>query len=98
VAFVVANEGVERAEPIEPWKALQAAGAQPVLAATKAEDVQLFEHLDPAESWTATKMTSELTTEHFDALVLPGGVANADQLRLDTAAVHFVGEMVRAGA
>jgi len=97
VAFLVANEGVERAELVEPWNAVMGAGAEPVLIAPKAGDVQLFQHLDKAETRTATATTAEARPDEFEALVLPGGVANADELRTDAPAVQFAGEMVRAG-
>jgi protease I len=96
VAFVVANEGVERTELTEPWRAVRDAGAEPILAAPKAEEVALFEHLDPSDTWTASVSTTELSEDHFNAVVLPGGVANADELRTDDAAVAFVRDMMRA--
>ena len=96
IAFVVANEGVERTELTEPWRTARDAGAEPILAAPKATEVALFEHLDPSETWTASILTTELSADHFYAVVLPGGVANADELRTDDAAVAFVGQMMRA--
>jgi deglycase len=95
IAFVVANEGVERSELTEPWRVARDAGAEPVLAAPKADEVRLFEHLDPSETWMATVATTELSAHHFDAVMLPGGVANADELRTDDAAVAFVRQMMR---
>lgn len=97
VAFVTANEGVEHAELTEPWSAVQAAGGEPVLIATDAGDVQAFRHLTPSERFTADLATGKARPEDFDALVIPGGVANADQLRTDAAAVRFVQEMFDAG-
>ena len=97
VAFVVANEGVERAELVEPWDAVVRAGAEPVLVAPKAGTVQLFEHLDKADTREATMTTADVDAEQFDALVLPGGVANADELRTDAQAVRFAADMVRSG-
>ena len=97
IAFVVANEGVERAELTEPWRAVRDAGAEPILAAPKADEVRLLEHLDSSDTWMATVPTTELDADHFDAVVLPGGVANADELRTDYAAVRFVGQMMQHG-
>jgi len=97
VAFLVANEGVERAELVQPWDAVVGAGAEPVLIAPKTGDVQLFEHLDKADTRPATTTTAEADPGEFDALVLPGGVANADELRTDGPAVQFAAEMVRSG-
>jgi deglycase len=95
IAFVVANEGVERSELTEPWRVARDAGAEPVLAAPKADEVRLFEHLDPSEAWTATVATTELSADHFAAVMLPGGVANADELRTDDAAVVFLRQMMQ---
>jgi protease I len=97
VAFVVANEGVERAELVEPWDAVVGAGAEPVLIAPKTGSVQLFEHLDKADTREATMSTADVDADQFDALVLPGGVANADELRTDAPAVRFAADMVRGG-
>ncbi|HUJ64693.1 MAG TPA: type 1 glutamine amidotransferase domain-containing protein [Acidimicrobiales bacterium] len=90
VAFVTANEGVEEVELNTPWEAVRAAGGTPVLLAPKKGTVQAFNHLDKGGVLTADRATSEVSVEDFDALVLPGGVANPDQLRTDRAAVELV--------
>jgi protease I len=98
VAFVVANEGVEQAELVEPWNAVVGAGGTAVFAAPKAGTVQLVRHLDRADTREASLPTAELDASAFDAVVLPGGVVNADELRTDAPAVQFVADMVRVGA
>ncbi len=90
VAFLVANEGVEEVELTRPWKAVESAGGTPVLIAPKAEAVQAFNHLDKGHTFVATESTGAADPDSFDALVLPGGVANPDQLRLDDSAVDFI--------
>lgn len=97
VVFLVANEGVEQVELTSPWRAVQEAGGQPVLAAPKAGDVQAFNHLDKAELFQATVETAQLQAEEFDGVVLPGGVANPDQLRMDEAAMRFLRQWTAAG-
>jgi protease I len=97
IAFVTANEGVEQAELADPWQAVRDAGGAPVLIAPKRGDVQAFRHLTPAETFTADETTTAANPDDFDAVVLPGGVANADQLRTDAAAVRFLRSMVDAG-
>jgi protease I len=97
VAFVVANEGIEQAELTSPWQAVIDAGGQPVLVATKAGQVQAFQHLDKADTFNVDKVTSEVHVDDFDALVLPGGVANADQLRTDQDAVALVRDFFDSG-
>jgi protease I len=97
VAFITANEGVEQAELSGPWEAVQTAGATPVLVATSAGKVQAYNHLDPADTFSVHRTTSEVSVDDFDALVLPGGVANADQLRTDEAAVALIREFFGTG-
>jgi deglycase len=92
VAFLVANEGVEQRELTEPWEAVRRAGGTPVLVAPDAGEVQCFEHLDRADTALVDLTVHEARVGDFGALVLPGGVANADELRLDQDAVRFVRE------
>ena len=97
IAFVVANEGIEQVELTRPWDAVQAAGGQPCLIAPDAGEVQAYNHLDPAESFPVDETVAAASPEDFDALVLPGGVANADQIRAVPQAVDFVRSIVEAG-
>ena len=97
VAFLVAGEGVERAELVEPWAAVEQADLQPVLISPQEGKVQLFEHLDKADTQPVDVVVSEAQVNDFGALVLPGGVANPDQLRTNDDAVQFVREFVESG-
>ena len=97
VAFVTANEGVEQVELTEPWKAVKSAGGEPVLIAPEAGEVQAFQHLDQADTFPVDETTSSADPSRYDAVVLPGGVANPDQLRTDDAAVAFVRAVAEAG-
>jgi len=97
VAFLVASEGIERVELTEPWKAVSDAGATPVLLSPKAGEVQTFNHLDRAEKRPVDKTVGSASVEDYDALVLPGGVANPDALRMDEDAVAFVRDFVASG-
>jgi protease I len=90
IAFLTATEGVEQVELTEPWKALERAGAEPELLSTKRGKVQAFNHLDRADTFPVDKVVSEADPTEYDGLVLPGGVANPDQLRLSEDAVRFV--------
>lgn len=96
VAFVVANEGVEQVELTEPWQAVEGAGGEPVLLAPRRESVQAFNHLDKADTFEPHGTVSEASPDDYVGLVLPGGVANPDQLRGDDAAVGFIGDFVRS--
>lgn len=97
VAFVVANEGVEEIELTEPWRAVTEAGGTATLIAPKEGMVQAFRHLDKASTFDVDLTTGEADPDAFDALVLPGGVANPDQLRTDEAGVTFVREFFGSG-
>ena len=96
VAFLVANEGVEQVELTEPWQALLDVGAEPVLVAPKVGEVQAFDHLDKADTFQATLAAADVDVEEFAALVLPGGVANPDELRTEASAVDLVKDLVLA--
>ena len=87
VAFIVANDGVEEVELTEPWTAVERAGGTAVLLAPQAGKVQAYHHLDRAESFEVDELIADADPAEFDAIVLPGGVANPDQLRTDEDAV-----------
>jgi protease I len=97
IAILTANEGVEQVEFYEPRKALEEAGATVEHIATEKGEVQLFEHLDKADTVDADKATSDVSADDYDGLMLPGGVANPDNLRTDEDAVRFVQGFVNAG-
>ncbi|HEX6312139.1 MAG TPA: type 1 glutamine amidotransferase domain-containing protein [Acidimicrobiia bacterium] len=90
IAFLVANEGVEQVELTEPWRAVEQAGGTPRLLAPAADPVQAFHHLDKADRFEPHETVGKANAAAFDGLVLPGGVANPDQLRTDDEAVRFV--------
>lgn len=90
IAFLTAPEGVEQIELTEPWKAAVDAGHEPVLVSTKPGTIQAFHHLDKADTFPVQEVVGETSAESFDGLVLPGGVANPDSLRMDEKAVAFV--------
>ncbi|HEV7563531.1 MAG TPA: type 1 glutamine amidotransferase domain-containing protein [Solirubrobacterales bacterium] len=97
VAFLVANEGVEQVELTEPWDAIREAGAETELLAPEAGEVQAFNHLDKGDAFEADRAVGEADAGEYDALVLPGGVANPDQLRTKDDALHFVRAFFEAG-
>lgn len=97
VAFIVSNEGIEQAELATPWQAVRDAGGSPELLAHEPGQAQAFNHLDKADSYPVDRATREASAAEFDGLVLPGGVANGDQVRTDPAAVSLVKDFVEAG-
>jgi len=97
IAFLVANEGVEQIELTDPWQAIEQDGGQPILVAPEPGKVQAFNHLDKGAKFPVHQTVDEAAVEDFVGLVLPGGVANPDQLRTKPGAVAFVREFVDAG-
>jgi protease I len=97
IAFLVANEGVEQVELTQPWEAVKQAGGEPVLVAPKTGQVQAFNHLDKGDTFEATVATGSLDESEYDGVVLPGGVANPDQLRTDAPAVDFLRRWTQGG-
>lgn len=92
VAFMVAPEGVEQVELTEPWKAVRDAGGRPELVSTQSGEIRAFNHLDKAETFPVDKVVDDVSADDYDALVLPGGVANPDFLRTKPKAVQFARE------
>jgi protease I len=97
VAFLVANEGVEEVELTRPWEAVEEAGGRPELIAPESDDVQAFNHLDKADTFQVDKTVADADPDDYDALVLPGGVANPDTLRTIDDAVAFARSFFEAG-
>lgn len=97
IAFLVAPEGVEQVELTDPWEAVKRAGDTPRLVSTKGGRVQAFNHLDKADTFPVDQTVDEASVQEYDALVLPGGVANPDMLRLSDKAVAFAKGFFDAG-
>ena len=97
IAVLVANEGVEEVELTEPLAALREAGAETELLAPEAGVVQAFDHLDKSETYEVDRIVGDADADDYDGLVLPGGVANPDQLRTREDAVEFVRAFFEAG-
>jgi len=97
IAFLVANEGVEQIELTRPWQAVEEAGGTPVLISLEAGEVQGFNHLTKGDTFEATVAVAEADPADYLGLVLPGGVANPDQLRMNESAVHFAKSFVDHG-
>ena len=97
VAILVAPEGVEQVELTEPRQAVEDEGAQITMVSTEAGEIQAFNHLDKGDTFTADKAVKEVSADEFDALLLPGGVANPDFLRTDDDAVGFVRDFAKSG-
>jgi protease I len=87
---IVATDGVEQVELVKPRKALDDAGAQTDLISIKPGEIQGFNHFDQADKLPVDRTIEEVDADEYDALMLPGGVANPDQLRMDENVLSFV--------
>jgi protease I len=96
IAFI-ATEGVEEAELTEPWQAVEQAGGQPELISLAEGEVQAWNHFDKGGSFKVDKPIEEAQVDEYAGLVLPGGVANPDQLRTDENVVSFIRDFAASG-
>jgi protease I len=96
IAFL-ATEGVEQVELTEPWQAVEEAGGRPELVSLEEGQVQAFNHLDKGDTFQVDHAVGDADAERYDGLVLPGGVANPDFLRMDEGAVAFVRSFFEQG-
>ncbi|MBE2999543.1 type 1 glutamine amidotransferase [Nocardiopsis sp. HNM0947] len=95
---VLAADGVERIELVQPRKALQDAGADVELVSTHGGRIQSMNgDIEPADRFDVDREVSEVEAGDYDALVVPGGTINPDQLRVDADAVRFVRAFVDGG-
>ena len=98
IAFLVANTGVEQVELTSPWQALSKAGAETVLLAPEKQTVQAVNgDIDKGDTFEPDQAVTDARADDFDAMVLPGGVANPDKLRLVPDAVSFVKAFATSG-
>jgi protease I len=96
VAILVAD-GFEQVELTEPRKALDQAGAATQIVSSAEGEVQGWNHFDKADHFKVDVPLDSADAASFDALLLPGGVANPDQLRMNPKAVAFVKEFFELG-
>jgi protease I len=86
---IIAADMVEQVELVEPRKALEAAGAKTELLSIRPGSIKGFNHFDPADDYKVDRLVEEGDAADYDALFIPGGVGNPDQLRADENVVQF---------
>ena len=96
VAFL-ATDGVEQVELTEPWKAVEQEGGTPELVSLETGEIQGMNHMDKGDAFGVDATVADADPSDYDALVLPGGVANPDFLRQDEDAVRFARSFFEAG-
>jgi protease I len=97
IAFLVAQEGGEEVELTKPWNAVEEAGGTPVLVAPEAGQVQTFEHLEKSSTYRVDQALADARPVDYDGVVLPGGVANPDELRTEERALSFLRQIFSEG-
>ncbi|PRX98551.1 type 1 glutamine amidotransferase domain-containing protein [Allonocardiopsis opalescens] len=97
IAFLVAPEGTEQVELTQPWNAVKRAGGTPRLISTEPGRIQAFDHLTAADTFPVDMVVEDADAGDFAGLLLPGGVANPDNLRTHPGAVALVQDFVTAG-
>jgi protease I len=94
IAFLTASEGIEKAELVEPWQAVLDAGHEAVLLSPESGEVQLFEHLDKAETRSVDKEVGSASIDDYDALFIRDFVASGKPV---AAICHAPWTLVEAG-
>jgi protease I len=94
---ILATDGFEQSELMEPRKALEAAGAQTEVISPNSGKIKGWNHTDWGETVKVDKTLDNANAFEYDALILPGGVMNPDRLRMEPKAVNFVKQFVSSG-
>jgi len=95
IAFLVSNDGVEQVELTAPWQRVEQEGGRPVLVAPESGEVRARNgDVDPGDTFGVDRTVGEVGATDFGGVVVPGGTTNADRLRLDTAAVDLLRDVV----
>jgi protease I len=96
IAFL-ATDGFEQVELTDPWEAVEQAGGKPELVSIKVGQIQGMNHDEKADKFPVDHVVGEVNAEEYDGLVLPGGVANPDTLRMNDEAIDFVRDFFKQG-
>ena len=95
---ILAADGVEQVELERPREAVEQSGAQTELLSIDSGEIQATNHdINPADKFAVDRKVSDASVDDYDGLILPGGVANPDNLRMDEGAVTFVKEFFATG-
>ncbi|MEV0699880.1 type 1 glutamine amidotransferase domain-containing protein [Saccharopolyspora sp. NPDC050389] len=95
---ILAADGVEQVELEQPRRAVEQAGARAELVSVHSGQIQAMNHdINPGDRFTVDREISDASADDYDALILPGGTINPDNLRRDARAVEFVRNFVASG-
>jgi len=94
---VLAENGFEQSELVEPKKALEAAGAKVDVISPQKDQIKGWKHTDWGDTVKVDRQLDTANPSEYDALMLPGGVMNPDKLRMNDKAVQFIKHFVETG-
>jgi protease I len=95
---ILAADGVEQVELEKPRQAVEQAGAETELLSIEAGEIQAVEgDIEPSDKFSVDKAVADASVDDYDALILPGGVANPDKLRKEESVIAFVQDVFKAG-
>ncbi|MGA9873477.1 MAG: type 1 glutamine amidotransferase domain-containing protein [Rhodococcus sp. (in: high G+C Gram-positive bacteria)] len=95
---ILATDGVEEVELVQPRDAVQSAGATTTLVSLTHGDIQAMNHdVEAGNTFAVDSVVADASVDDFDALILPGGTTNPDKLRTDSDAVEFVRRFAEVG-
>lgn len=94
---MLATDGVEQSELVEPRKALEAAGALTELLSTKLGKIKGWDKIEWGDSFYVDKLVTDAQVQDYVGLVLPGGVMNPDSLRINEDVISFVKHFYQSG-
>jgi protease I len=94
---ILATDGFEQVELTEPKKALEEVGATTKIISPHSGELQGFQHHDKGDAFSVDMTLDQAKASDFDAVHLPGGVINGDEIRIDPNAQKFVREMDSTG-
>jgi len=95
---ILAADGVEQVELEQPRQAVEDAGAETELLSIEAGEIQAMNHdIDKGDTFTADRAVSDASVDDYDGLLLPGGVANPDNLRADENVISFLQDYFKTG-
>jgi protease I len=95
---IIATDGVEQVELVEPRRAVEDAGATTELLSLETGEIQAMNSdINPADKFTVEKQISDASPDDYDGVILPGGTVNADRLRMDSDVISFLQDFFKAG-
>lgn len=95
---ILATDGVEEVELVEPREAVTAAGATTEIVSLESGEIQAMNSdIEPAGTYPVDRVVADVGVDDYDAVIMPGGTVNSDRLRVDKDVQRFVKDVFAAG-